>query len=132
MDIKEEFAKLQEKFQQVCKENELLNDTRKASVNAYADLLQATRASEMSEARDRQVLQDKLKEVESKLAECTSQVADLTAANDKLTRDNTKLVQANLAKDEVIESLHAQLLVATRKKPSRWQRFKRRVRALFG
>ncbi|XP_048585906.1 uncharacterized protein LOC5508014 isoform X5 [Nematostella vectensis] len=88
--------------------------------------------NDVGQIRENEQAREKIKGLVALQAENAAKIAELMDSTSKLADVNAELVEAANAKDEEIEMLREQLEHARKKKQSRWQRIKSRVRTFFG
>ncbi|XP_048585909.1 intracellular protein transport protein USO1 isoform X2 [Nematostella vectensis] len=88
--------------------------------------------NDVGQIRENEQAREKIKGLVALQAENAAKIAELMDSTSKLADVNAELVEAANTKDEEIEMLREQLEHARKKKQSRWQRIKSRVRTFFG
>ncbi|XP_048585907.1 uncharacterized protein LOC5508014 isoform X6 [Nematostella vectensis] len=123
--FKAELSRLEEKNAQLITANKELQDNV-TRLQTSLETIQSDAIRENEQARE------KIKGLVALQAENAAKIAELMDSTSKLADVNAELVEAANAKDEEIEMLREQLEHARKKKQSRWQRIKSRVRTFFG
>ncbi|XP_032236577.2 uncharacterized protein LOC116617745 isoform X3 [Nematostella vectensis] len=130
-ELKRNVSRIEHDIENVVNTSEFRQQTVELSMITFQDLNNELFHNNLWQIRESQIAKKKIKELEDLQAENAKKITELTEATTNLADANAKLLEAGLARQEEIEMLREQLKEATKKKPSRWQRFKARVRFFF-
>ncbi|EDO36574.1 predicted protein [Nematostella vectensis] len=130
--LKAELSRLEEKNAQLINANASRLQSAQLSLRKYRGYNHELWNNDVGQIRENEQAREKIKGLVALQAENAAKIAELMDSTSKLADVNAELVEAANTKDEEIEMLREQLEHARKKKQSRWQRIKSRVRTFFG